>query len=240
MKFSKFLTHPILVMLTVIAFSFLVTGCERTVTKYDANHKPYTAKEFDPWMTIGGIILTCLVIGALAAAAADSGSGGSSYIYERRPLYARAVNKNVMSDVSVGLSAYGKWILVVDANDKLISKHLIQLNRSQLAQKTLSLSDVQLSSKINEEALKDLMRDIAKTSKLKQIPESIRANVSFLHDEPNALKINTVSLPEIEANSDGKISEFILTSLHGIYRITSVPDKDSKGVSITVSQLGQE
>jgi len=47
MKIAKILANPILVVFVSVAFLFLVTGCEKAVTYYDKDGKPYTVKEAD-------------------------------------------------------------------------------------------------------------------------------------------------------------------------------------------------
>lgn len=234
MRNSKFSTHPILVMFTVVAFLFLATGCERTVTMYDKDGKPYTVKEFDPWMTIGGILLTCIVISVIAYSLEPD---DSSFLYKERPLFAYAKTQDVMSDALPGMITGGKWIRLVDSHDNLISEHLIQLNKLQLSTPLVNMSEVQLSAEVDEQALKNLIRNIAKANKLNSIPSSIKADVSLLSGESDVVRINAISVSQPEADLGSRASGLILVSEHGLYRVTTIPDKEPGQFSITVSQL---
>lgn len=239
MKIPRFLTHPILVIFTAAAFLFLVTGCEKAVTYYDKDGKPYTVKEPDPWGTIGGILLTCIIIGAIAAAAdsnADSNSV-SSLSNRHGTMFAYAGNKSFVTDASSGMYSSAKCFELLDMEGNTVSRHRIDMDKLQTSKPLVDISEVQVSIEVNKRTLRKLVREIKRTSNLSSVPESIKADVSFLPDESDALKINAVSTPQPETDSGGKISELILASPHGFYRIISVPDRKSGRVGVTVSQL---
>lgn len=227
----KFLTHPVLVVFTTVTFLFLVTGCERTVTKHDSQGKPYDTTEFDPAATLCAVILWALVLGAIAASGSDSGT----FLHEEKPLLAYAKTQDVMTDALPDTNIHAKLIQVVDLQGNLISRHLISLDRLQLGRQVINLSEIQLSTEINQQALKSLIRNIAETNSLNSFASSIEADVSWLSDY--TIKINAVNMPQFGNDSTNRVSELTLASEHGLYHITAIPDKESTHISVKVSQV---
>lgn len=241
MRNLKFLTHPALVLFTAFAFLFLVTGCTRTVTKYDANGKPYTDTEPDPWGTIGAFIITCLVLGGIAAAA--SSGGGSALPVEHKTLLAYAGNRGYITDASSGMIHSAKWFKLVDAKGNVISRHLIDVDRLMASRSLVTLSDVQITSKINKKLLRELVQEIAKANNLNSVPDSVKTEISYLGGEESTLRMDAVSIPKDKSN-ENRISELTIMSEKGIYRVTaSMPEKAesennlASHLSITVSSL---
>lgn len=238
MKFSKCLTNPVLVIFTAAAFLFLVTGCERTVTMYDKDGKPYSAKEPDPWGTIAGIILTGLVIGAIAVAA-DSNSG-SCLPNQHETMLAYAGNKGIVYDVSPGMYSSVKCFRIMDADGNLISEHLIDVDKLLASKSLVNLSDVQLSSAVNMRMLRKLAREVAKANNLSTLPNAVKTDISYLADAENTLKVNRISIPVVDGKKSNA-SELTLMSEKGIFKIsTSLHEKsnsESEQLSITVSKL---
>lgn len=237
----KFMTHPVIVVFTAFAFLFLVTGCERTVTKYDSDGKPYTDKEFDPWGTIGGILITGLVLGAIAAAA--SSSGGSYLHNQNRPMLAYAGNRGYITDASSGMYSSARWFKLVDSKGNVISRHLIDVDRLMVSRSLVNISDVQITSKINKKLLRELVQEIAKANNLSSVPDSVKTEISYLGGEESTLRMDAVSIPR-DKSKESNISELTVMSEKGIYRVSaSMPEKGesqnnaSSHLSITVSSL---
>ena len=241
MRSLKFTTHPVLVVFTAIAFLFLVTGCTRTVTKYDSEGKPYSDTEPDPWGAIGGIILTALILGAIAASA-NSDSDTGSFLYGERPLFAYAGNKDSVTDVSSCKHSSVKCFKLVDAQGNLISKHLIDINKLQFYGSLVDISEVQISADVDKRMLKKITQEIAKANNLKSVPNSLKAEVSFI-GKGDTLKVDAVTVTEMKA-SEENISELTLVSNKGIYRVTTTLPQNSESqrckpnqLNVTVSQL---
>lgn len=238
MKISKCLTNPVLVIFTSVAFLFLITGCTRTVTKYDANGKPYDTQEPDYWGTIGGIILTGLAIGAIAAVA-DSNSG-SSLPNHHKTMLAYAGNKGIVYDVSPGMYNSVKCFRIMDADGNIISEHLIDVDKLLASKSLVNVREVQLSSAVNMRMLRKIARDVAKANNLSTLPNAVKTDISYLADAENTLKVNRVSIPVVSGEGSNT-SELTLMSEKGIFKIsTSLHDKsnlESEQLSITVSKL---
>lgn len=238
MKIAKCLTNPVLVIFTAAAFLFLVTGCTRTVTKYDANGKPYDTQEPDYWGTIGGIILTGLVIGGIAAAA--SSGGGSSLSNQNKTMLAYAGNRGYLTDAPSGIYNSVKCFKLVDADGNIISEHLIDVDKLLASKSLVNVHEVQLSSAVNMRILRKLAREVAKANNLSTLPNAVKTDISYLTDAENTLKVNRVSIPVV-SGKESNASELTLMSEKGIFKVsTSLHEKsnsESGQLSITVSKL---
>jgi hypothetical protein len=72
---NRFFNHPVITIIVLITFvQFSLVGCERPVTRYTSDGKPYTTQEFSAGETLAGIFLGLLTIGALAACSCVHGS----------------------------------------------------------------------------------------------------------------------------------------------------------------------
>lgn len=242
MRGLKLLTHPALVLFTAVTFIFLITGCERTVTKYDENGKPYTDKEFDPGGTLAAFVITVLVLGGIAAAA--SSSGGGTYLHnQNRPMLAYAGNRGYLTDASSGMYSSAKSFKLVDSEGNLISEHLIDVDRLMASKSLVNISDVQISSHVNKTLLRKLVKEIARANNLTSIPGAVKANVSYFSSEGNEFRLNGVSIPK-NKSKESSIAELTVMSEKGICRATaSLPEKTelqtnlSRDFTITVSTL---
>ena len=237
MRISKFLVNPVLVVFTVVTFLFLTTGCNRTVTKYDANGKPYSEEEFDPWGTVGAVVLTMFVFGAIAAAAAP---GGSSLPVEHETMFAYAGNKGIIYDARSGIYNPVKRFRLTDSEGNLISEHFINIDKLMANRPVVNVSDVQASVKVNEKMLKKLVNEMAKANNLKSVPGAIKTEISFRTDEKNTLSIGAVSIPE-DKSQESRVSELTVTSEEGVYKVSTILNEKPWGeagqLSVTVSQL---
>lgn len=240
MKFSRLLGNPILVMFVIVAFSFLATGCEKTVTKYDKDGKPYDAKEFDPVASLAALVLWTIGLSALAAVAAGS---GSSLPNQHESMLAFAGSQDVVTDVPSGMSSSLRCIKFIDSKGNLIGKQVIDVDKLRASRSIVNISDVQISSEIDEKVLKDFIHEIAKANNITSLPDSIKAEISFT-DEKDTLRIDAVSIPKGK-DSEDTISELTVMSNKGIiYKATTtLPEKsDSKEyehgqMSVTVNRL---
>lgn len=233
---------PVFVMIFVSVFLCFVTGCERTVTKYDENGKPYDEKEFDAWGTLGAVILTSIALGAIAAAASSSGDG--SYLFNQdKPMLAYAGNKGVVTDASSGLYSSVKTFKIVDAEGRLISTHSIDIDKLMVSRPLVDVRNVQVSCEINKESARRIVQEIAKAGNLRSMPSSIKTDVSFSSDEKGVLRLGAVSIAK-EKSLNNRISELTVMSEKGIYNVTASlpekaesPDAEQGHLSITVSNL---
>ncbi|MDP1854245.1 MAG: hypothetical protein Q8L26_08615 [Candidatus Omnitrophota bacterium] len=241
MRISKFFIHPVLVLFIATAFLFFTTGCERAVTYYDKDGKPYTVKETDPWMTIGGILLTCIIIGAIAASAdSSSGASGACLPNQGRVMLAHAGNKGIVYDVSSGMYNPVKCFKLMDAEGNVISEHLIDVDRLLANRSFVNVSDVQVSSKVDKTMLRKLAQEIAKANNLNSMPNSIKTDISFA-DNGRILKVNDVSIP-VKDSQESRNSGLTVISERGVFRVSAglneKPDSQEAGqLSVTVSQL---
>ena len=247
MRISKFFIHPVLVLFIATAFLFFTAGCERAVTYYDKDGKPYTVKEADPWMTIGGILLTCIIIGAIAASA-DSSSGASSsgasgvcLPNQGRVMFAHAGNKGIVYDVSSGMYNPVKCFKLMDAEGNVISEHLIDVDRLLANRSFVNVSDVQVSSKVDKTMLRKLAQEIAKANNLNSMPNSIKTDISYLADEENTLKVDAVSIP-VKDSQKSRNSGLTVISERGVFKVSAglnekLGSQEAGQLSVTVSQL---
>ena len=246
MRISKFFIHPVLVLFIATAFLFFTAGCEKAVTYYDKDGKPYTVKEADPWMTIGGILLTCIIIGAIAASA-DSSSGASSsgasgvcLPNQGRVMFAHAGNKGIVYDVSSGMYNPVKCFKLMDAEGNVISEHLIDVDRLLANRSFVNVSDVQVSSKVDKTMLRKLAQEIAKANNLNSMPNSIKTDISFA-DNGGVLKVNDVSIP-VNDSQESRNSGLTVISERGVFKVSAGLNEKSDSpeagqLSVTVSQL---
>src|SRR3989338_7754404 len=236
---SRFLVHPVLIMLVIVAFSLLATGCTRTVTKYDKDGKPYSEQETDPVATLAAVILGSLILGAISIAAA----GGGSYLPgQNRPMFADA-GGNVMSDFSSRNFTFSsvRCIKLMDAQGNLISKHVIDVDKLRAGGSLVNISDVQISSEINKKALRRLANEIAKANNLTSVPKSVKTEVSYFSGSEDVMRLDAVSIPKDRIPEKGD-SELTVMSDRGIYKTTTTlnenqQEEDSRQLSITVSNL---
>ncbi len=234
MKISRILSNPVLIMFIAVAFLFTVTGCEKTVTKYKADGTPYTEQEFDPVASLAAFLIFSIGVGALAAVAAGS---GSSLPNQHESMFAFAGSQDVVTDVPSGMSSSLRCIKFIDSKGNLIGRQVIDVDKLRASKSFVNISDVQVSSEINEKVLKDFVSGIAKANNITSLPDSIKADVSWMTDESGVLKINTVNVPQVATDSDGRASKLVVATEQGFYSITSVPDRAGH-ISVTVSQLG--
>jgi hypothetical protein len=238
MRISKFLCSPILVIFVSVAFLFLVTGCEKAVTYYDKDGKPYTVKEPDPWGTIGAVILTLFVVGAIAAGA--SSGDGASLPVEHKTMFAYAGNKGIVYDAPSGIYNSVKCFKLIDSQGNIISEHLIDVDKLIASRSLVDVSDVQVSAKVNKRMLKKLVDEIAKANNLKSVPDTIKTEISCSADEKNTLMVNSVSIPADKGN-ENRISELMVMSEKGIFKVSTAMNEnlsqDAGRLSVTVSQL---
>lgn len=238
MRTSKYLTHPALVILTAVCFLFLVAGCEKAVTYYDKDGKPYTVKEQDPWGTIGAIILTAIILGAIAASA-DSNSDGTTFLHGERPLFAYAGNRGFITDAHSGMHNPAKSFRIVDRKGNFISEHCIDVDKLLASRALVNLSEVQLYSMVDKKALKKLVSEAMTFNNLEHVPKAVRTNMSYVAGE-NVLRVSDISIPAITGQEKG-VSELTVMSENGIYKVTTaLNEKSGQGTgqfSVTVSQL---
>lgn len=228
---SRGVTHRVMACLVAVAFAFCMTGCERTVTKYDETGKPYSEKEFDPWMTIGGFILFGIILGGVIYAAEVN---SSELLDEDKTLLAYAPSGNTASDALPLLSGKARWIEVLDPHGNLLSRHLIRTDRLNAGEQLLNMSEVQVSSDINEEVLRDVMGEFA-ASQGQEVPEAIQARVSFVGDGTGVMKISRLSSVGKEHRA-GTTATRIITSPFGVFRVDTVGSVSGE-IEVTVSQL---
>lgn len=239
MRISKFFIHPVIVIFTIFAFSFLMTGCDRTVTKYDANGKPYSATEPDPGGTLAAYILTVIILGSIVACASSSG-GGAHLDNPNRPMFAYAGNKGYITDASSGMYNPVKCFKIVDREGNIVSEHMIDVDKLLASRSVVNVSDVQVSSRINKKALESLVSEIAKANNLNSMPDSIKTEVS-LADNGRTLEIDDVSIPQI-MEQENRNSRLTVISERGVFKVSAglneKPDSQEAGqLSVTVSQL---
>jgi len=209
-----------------------MTGCERTVTKYDGTGKPYSEKEFDPWMTIGGLILTGLALTAIAFAAEGS---GSKLLSDDKELLAYAPSGNTANDALPLLSGKARWIEMLDPHGNLLSRHLMRTDRLKTGEQLLNISEVQVSSDINEEVLRNLMEEFT-ASQGQEVPEAIQVRVSFVGDEQGVLRIKSLDGVKKDAVRPGSTVTRFITSPLGVFRVDAAGGMSGE-IEVTVSQL---
>ena len=235
----KIILRKFVAVFLIVAFMSLTVACERSVTRYDDNGKPYNSKEFSSMETVGAIVLLMLVLGALAAS--GSGSGGSN-LHEEGDMFAHLNNNNAMTDALSKIDNT-MWIQIEDDKGNIISQHLINPDALQSDMGIINMSDIELASEINKDVLRKLIKDISRDNNLNSIPETIRADISILLDKPNVLRISGVNVLS-ESNLDKGDSVIILDTGHGLYqsivkateKIQSFSER-SKQYSIVVNQL---
>ena len=232
MSSSRWLGHRALVCLTAIAFAFCMTACERTVTKYDETGKPYSEKEFDPWMTIGGFILFGIILGGVIYAAEVNSSG---LLDEGNSLLAYAPSGNTASDALPLLSGKARWIEVLDPQGNLLSRHLIRTDRLGRAEELVNPAEIQLSSEINEQVLKHLVGELAQLHGAGSVPKTLKARLAVLDAGEARLQIKSVEVSKDSVTASGPARLFM--SPAGIFRVTGTADSLTNEIEVTLSQL---
>ena len=149
-------------------------------------------------------------------------------------MLAYAPSGNTASDALPLLSGKARWIEVLDPHGNLLSRHLIRTDRLSAGEQLLNMSEVQVSSDINEEVLRDVMGEFA-ASQGQEVPEAIQAHVSFVGDGTGVMKISRLSSVGKEHRA-GTIATRIITSPFGVFRVDTAGSVSGE-IEVTVSQL---
>lgn len=211
----KIILHKFLAVFIIVAFLGLTSACERTITKYDPNGKPYHAKEFSAGQSLAALLMALLVFGLFIRVASSNNNFDGTFLYNDEKLTASLKNNESVSD-SLLNEPHMKWVKVVDSEGNLIGRQMIDLRKLSGSEKIISHLDTQLSSVIDEPALMKLINDNSLGKDINSIPKSIEIEASYVPAEMKII-IKTVNInPKTDLRRGDSV--LIYDSGRGIYR----------------------